>query len=498
LPGYRNYNINRDGIPLVPHLHGGHTQSGFDGFPESFFTPDWRIKGPSWSTPVYQYENTQDAGHLWYHDHALGLTRLNVYAGLAGFYFIRDAIDTGAANNRLGLPAYPYELAYLIQDRMFRASGDLFYPGMPGDPFWADYITGEGLNDADVPQPSGMAEFFGDHMLVNGSIWPKTDVEPRPYRLRLLNGCDSRFMVVQFRATSADAKTLDGAGAPIPFHVIGSDQGFAAQASQAEVLIIGPGERYDVIVEFAAAGPNRRVIMENLGGDTPFGGAFGAALTEFDLFPNRQTNMVMAFDVNRPLRSPYRRFDPSVIRGLYRPNTQRVDRVRKVALFEGDDEFGRIQPMLGVAEPTVDARGNTVNGSLTWHMPTTENPRLGSTEVWEIYNATEDAHPVHLHLVHFDILNRQDYSATLVDQPIRLHNGSMGLGSRLEGVQVLGQPSAPSPVEDAPKDMVTAYPGQVTRIKATFDKPGQFVWHCHILSHEDHDMMRVLHVGPGA
>ena len=498
LAGYQQFDIAKDGVPFVPHLHGGRSTAIFDGFPEAFFTPDFKIKGPAWRGPTYTYDNRPPAGTLWYHDHTLGLTRLNVYAGLAGFYFLRDAFDTGLASNPLGLPAFPYELAYAIQDRMFRANGELFYPGLPGDPFWADYITGQGLADDAVPQPSGLAEFFGDHMVVNGKIWPKADVEPRPYRLRLLNGCDSRFLVVQFRAVGLSATTLDAAGAPIPFHVIGSDQGFATAATQTDTLIMGPGERYDVIVDFAAAGAGRRVIAANVGGDAPFGGAFGDELVEGELFPNRQTDRIMAFDVTRPLASPYRPFDPTVIRGFYAGNTRRVDRVRKVALVEGTDEFGRIQPMLGVAEPTVNARGQTVNGALTWHEPTTENPRVGATEVWEIYNATVDAHPVHLHLVNFEILNREDYTAMLIDQPITLHNGTTGLGSRLEGVVLSGAPVAASGVEKAPKDMVTALPGQVTRIKATFDRPGRYVWHCHILSHEDHDMMRVMHVGPGA
>jgi FtsP/CotA-like multicopper oxidase with cupredoxin domain len=170
------------------------------------------------------------------------------------------------------------------------------------------------------------------------------------------------------------------------------------------------------------------------------------------------------------------------------------------------DEYGRLQPLLGVAEPTVDAAGTLVNGTIAWHSPTTENPALGSTEIWEIYNATGDAHPVHLHLVHFEILDRQEFTADVIEQPVIQHNGAIGQGFRLENIQKAGPVMAADPVEKAPKDMVTALPtqnenlytGQVTRIKATFDKPGRYVWHCHILSHEDHEMMRVLHVGPGA
>jgi FtsP/CotA-like multicopper oxidase with cupredoxin domain len=213
-----------------------------------------------------------------------------------------------------------------------------------------------------------------------------------------------------------------------------------------------------------------------------------------------------------------------------------------VALFEGTDEFGRLQPLLGTAEPATDYLGNPINwpnttdyvnagltgqmeGSIAWHSPTTENPALNSTEEWEIWNATGDAHPAHLHLVHFEILGRQEIvwdSATndddrvldptgataptpngdgtyLISQPVVQHNGLLGNGFKI--INRTYGPVVPQPneyVENAPKDMVTALPGQITRIKATFDKPGRYVWHCHILSHEDHEMMRVLHVGPGA
>jgi FtsP/CotA-like multicopper oxidase with cupredoxin domain len=139
-----------------------------------------------------------------------------------------------------------------------------------------------------------------------------------------------------------------------------------------------------------------------------------------------------------------------------------------------------------------------MQGSMAWHSPTTENPALGSTEVWEVYNATADAHPVHLHLVHFEVLDRQKFNAKVVPQSVVQHNGLQGQGFRLENIKLAGKPVEADGVERAPKDMVTALPGEVTVIKTLFDKPGRYVWHCHILSHEDHEMMRVLHVGAGA
>jgi len=501
LPGYEDYSIKRNGVPIVTHLHGGHSAFQFDGNPEFFWSPDYEIIGPRWNGDIikdFEYLNDQPAGNLWYHDHALGITRLNVYAGMAGFYFVRDDVDTGEADNPLGLPAFPYELAYAIQDRMFKDKGDLFYSAFPGDPFYDDFITGEGV---DLPTdifpgggPTALAEFFGDHMVVNGKIWPKADVEPRNYRMRLLNGTDSRFMVVRFRAAPLGATDLSNAGAPIPFWVIGSDQGLASAATSTDTLVIEPGGRYDVVFDFSQL-QGQRIIMENIGGDAPFGGDFGDDLAEGDLFPNRQTDRIMAFDVITALNADIAdNFNPQAI-GAYGGNPNSVNRLRRVALFEGNDEFGRLQPLLGTAEPTLDVDGNVVNGAIAWHSPTTENPGLGDTEIWEIYNATGDAHPIHLHLVNFEIQNRREFTADVIEQPVEQHNGTLGTGFRLENI-VLGAPVPPATeyVENAPKDMVTALPEQVTRIKVTFDKPGRYVWHCHILSHEDHEMMRVLQV----
>jgi len=503
LPGYDQYSIGDNGVPLVPHLHGGNTESASDGLPEAFFSPLWKVKGPQWKKNTYTYSNDQAASSLWVHDHCLGLTRLNVYAGLSSFYIIRDEIDTGKTNNPLGLPAADYELAYAIQDRMFTDTGALFFPSSPGDPFYGDFITGEG---AVLPPdlfpgggPTALAEFFGDHMVVNGKIWPKAEVEPRNYRMRMLNGCDSRFLVVRFRAVPTGATDLNSAGEPLPFWVIGSDQGLGTPTT-VDTLVIGPGERFDLVFDFSQLQhlDSPRVIMENIGGDAPFNGEFGNQLLPEDLFADRQTDRIMAFDLVRPLnQSVPDAFNPASL-PAYAGNTEPVDKVRKLALFEGKDEFGRLQPLLGVAEPTIDVAGNLVNGSIAWHSPTTENPEFGATEIWEIYNATPDAHPIHVHLVHFQVLGRQEYTSDLIEQPVLQHNGTFAVGFRLENI-VLGNEviTPPGVMEDAPKDMVTALPGQVTRIKMTFNRNGRYVWHCHILSHEDHEMMRIMRVGPG-
>jgi FtsP/CotA-like multicopper oxidase with cupredoxin domain len=395
---------------------------------------------------------------------------------------------------------------------MFRETGELFYPAFPGDPYYDDFITGEG---AVLPPdifpgggPTALAEFFGDHMVVNGVIWPKEDVEPRNYRLHLLNGTDSRFMAIQLFEVLPRATDFANAVQQLSFTVVGSDQGLASSPTTVDTLLSEPGSRYDIIVDFKSVTPGNRVIMKNIGGDEPFGGDIPGP----QVFG--ETDRIMAFDVVLPFDNAVPDVSPTGIN--FGPDVAAPTRLRKVALFEGKDEFGRLQPLLGTAEPATDYAGNPINwpntpayinaglvgqmeGSIAWHSPTTENPELGDTEIWEIYNATGDAHPVHLHLVHFEVIDRQEFTADVVDQPIVQHNGTLGDGFRLENIVLGAQVGTPDGyVENAPKDMVTALPDQVTRIKATFDKPGRYVWHCHILSHEDHEMMRVLHVGPGA
>ncbi len=209
---YRQFSIAQNGVPVVPHVHGGRNDSPFDGNPEYFFSPGYGVRGPRWVEKKYSYGGpdwNNTAGMTWYHDHALGITRMNVYAGLAGFFPLRDDNDTGQTDNPLGLPADPYELGYAVQDRMFRNTGELFYSAFPGDPFYADFIDDEGVVlPPDIfpgGGPTALAEFFGDHMVVNGMIWPKASVEQRQYRVRFLNGTDSRFMRLKLKVIPGGA-----------------------------------------------------------------------------------------------------------------------------------------------------------------------------------------------------------------------------------------------------------------------------------------------------
>ncbi len=480
LPGYELNSLATDGVPVVPHVHGGHTEAQSDGNPEYWFTPGYRVVGPRWVKETYVYDNDQQAGTVWYHDHGLGITRLNVYAGLAGFYIIRDEFDTGLADNPVGLPVHPYERLLVIQDHMFDRSGQHFYPANPGDPAWDEFIGDNPL----VTPPSALAEFFGNFILVNGVPWPKMEVEPRIYRLRLLNGSDSRVYKLWLAAGAVS----------VNFNVIGNDDGLLYQPVMTDKLVIAPGERYDVLVDFSSYAGQQIVMKNNARGPYPAGATVDPMTA----------GQIMAFNVGGVVTDDTNNLIPATLRAA--PITpaditgaDTVARTRKLALYEGLDDKGRLQPLLGLAEPAVDVTGEMQDGSLVWDeckAPITENPGLDDVEIWEVYNTTGDAHPFHVHLVSYQILDRQRFKADLVPKEIVQHDGSIGTGFTMENIKKYGAVKPPMPEEAGWKDTAVMYPGEVTRIMARFDRPGRYVYHCHILSHEDHEMMRAYHVGP--
>ena len=438
------------GVPVVTHVHGGHTESASDGLPESWFTPGFAEVGPGWVKDVYHYDNDQEAGSLWYHDHALGITRLNVYAGLAGLYILRDTWDTGAPGNPAGLPAFPYEVALVIQDRMFTPDGQLYYPSEPEE---------EGQ-----PEPSVLPEFFGDFILVNGKAWPVLDVEPREYRLRFYNGSDSRFYKLRLVRKGAMMAAGPGGGGGMPIHQIGTDDGLLDAPVALSQLVLGTGERADTVIDFAPHA-GQTLVLRNVA-KSPFPN--GEAVDP------QTVGQIMAFRVSLPLDpdQPLTSL-PATLRPAPIVPLEQSGPTRQLILFEGTDEYGRLQPILGtVAE-----------GEQAWHDPTTETPTLGDTEVWEIYNLTEDAHPIHLHLVAFQLLSRQRFKGDVDPET-----------AALSDIQLLGQPKPAPAHEWGWKDTVKMMPGEVTRVIARFDRAGEYVWHCHILSHEDHEMMRRFEV----
>lgn len=453
-------------VPLVAHRHGG-VASGdrSDGLPDGWSSPDANndglpdLQGRLYSTQ-YQFNNNQEASHLWFHDHALGVTRLNVNMGLVGNYLIRDANeDYLTARNMLPAPAY--ELPLVIQDHMFDTTGKVYYP------------SSDKKNNPSAPAITHLPEFFGDFILVNGVPWPKCEVEPRPYRLRLLNASDSRFYKLQLKRSN---------GAVLPFHQVGTELGLMDGPVALTELILAPGERADVVVNFAGLAHQTLTFTNSANGPFPDGNPV-----------NPKTDAkVMAFKVSLPLDPAV---PPSILPAFLRPVHGLLPPVvtagvvrRKLMLFEGVDPFGRLQTMLGTINP---AAGNPVSpafGTFFYSDPVTELITAGSTEIWELHNTTVDAHPIHLHLVDFRILNREPFTGTLVDKPMGA--GGTTSGGYLTNVSLTGPLRPAEPNEAGRKDTAIAYPGEVTRILVNFARPGEYVWHCHILSHEDHEMMR--------
>ena len=439
LPGWQTR-----GVPIVTHLHGGHTESASDGLPEAWYTPGFALKGRDFikgDVLPYYYSNDQEAATLWYHDHGLGITRLNVYAGLAGYYILTDNQEISLQNNHQ-LPAAPYDIGLAIQDRMFTANGQLFLPSTEDDD-----------DEEESSTPTVLPEFFGDFILVNGKTWPVLEVEPRIYRFRILNGSDSRYY--DLHLTSGQV-----------FTQIGSDNGLLPSPVPFSQLLVGTGERRDVVIDFSdPALWGRTIIMKN-NAKTPF--PKGSSVDP------QTTGMIMAFKVTKPLNTAY---PATIIPATLRPPIaplQTTLPARQLILFEAEDEYGRLKPMLGTAEA----------GVLGWHESITENPAMDNTEIWEFYNETVDAHTIHLHLVHMQLISRQKFMASV--------NEENGKPSR---IRLLGNPRGPGPEEAGWKDTYIMYPGEVTRVIAQFDKEGLYVWHCHILSHEDHEMMRPFFVG---
>ncbi|MEY2874598.1 MAG: hypothetical protein RLZZ373_1969 [Pseudomonadota bacterium] len=466
------------GVPLAVHHHGSNSAAEFDGGPDQWATPLRRQTGPGITgnavqvgtaeAITYIYDNNQEASLHWYHDHAESLTGVNVQAGLAGLYVVRDANET-ALQSGWKIPAAQHEVGLLLQDRTFDAQGQFVYSANPANsptPLPGSFPANS---------PSHMPEVFGDVILVNGKAWPSLSVEPRPYRLRLLNGSDSRFYTLKNSAPTW-----------VPMYVIGTDVGLLNNPVPvgAAGLTIAPGERYDVVIDFSWAllAGGKIDLLNSAPTPFPLGGPPSAGAATVMRF---KVGLLANLLVPKPVLGT-----GTVLRGSngtallpVAPGDTPATPVRRILLGEGTDEYGRINPMLGVYDPT----GASNLGTQGFNDPATETPRLGSTEVWEFWNTTVDAHPVHLHLVKFRIKNRQAFAGTI--QSTAMRNGWTGVQLQ-PGATLSGAVLAPAATENGWKDTVICPPGQVTRIVATFDRPGKFVYHCHILSHEDHDMMR--------
>lgn len=380
-------------VRTVAHLHGARVPPDSDGFPD-----DWIVPGKS---ALYHYPNQQDAAMLWYHDHAMGINRLNIYAGLFGLTFLRDKVEDG-----LNLPSSKYEVPLAIFDRLITPEGQLYYPisEKPGAPW--------------VP------ELFGDAILVNGTLFPYLEVEPRKYRLRVLNASNARFYHLKF----------DNA---LPFHQIGTDQGLLPAPVPLKAVMIAPGERADLIVDFSDSRGEPIVLKSD-----------SFTIMQFRVASNKVTDSSSL---------------PATLRPVPRLAESDAAKTRLLTLDEYENNVG--EPVLML-----------LNASY-WHDPITEKPALNSTEIWSFINPTDDTHPIHLHAVRFQILDRQHYEpwTYMTKKEFRF------LGPRVP----------PEPGEAGWKDTVRADSKMVTRIIVPFEGyAGRYVWHCHILEHEDNEMMR--------
>lgn len=538
--------------PLVTHLHGAEVPSEFDGQPDAWFTPNG-LRGNGYrslnrtatNAAIYKYFNRQEATTLWFHDHTLGMVRLNLFAGLAAFYLLRDpnSFDTGASTPG-GLPAGAYEHEILIQDRQFDTNGQWLFPdGSPAG------LNGPPTNP-DV-HPFWNPEFIGDVNVVNGKSWPFLEVEPRRYRFRFLNGSNARFY--ELRLLNKPTRNPGPA-----FWVIGTDGGlldFPVKLNDPSVnngpkLLIAPAERSDVIIDFAGFAGQTLTLLNSAkvpfpNGLSPDPQTFGEVM-QFRVVKPPQGDTSYNPASGGPLRTLMVRLANPVAGTLASGVTPDVK--RQMVLVEVEGAGGPLEVLLNNTKWSGrrESDGTPIPGSellgLEW---LTELPRVGSTEEWEIVNTTADAHPIHLHLVQFQIVNRQAFNGTqyrnLYDSqfpgsafipgygPPNVYftpNGAGAMGGNPDvGPFLQGAPIPPQPEEAGWKDTVKMLPGQVTRIVARWApqgtavgavSPGQnlydfdptgatkisvdargkpatapgYTWHCHILDHEDNEMMR--------
>jgi len=429
-------------VRSVAHLHGGAVAPENDGYPEAWFTSHGK-SGPNFVSPINQYPNDQPPATLWYHDHCLGITRLNVYAGLAGFYVIRDD-----AEDALHLPRGPYDIPLMLQDRQFQADGTLLYPAA-----------------VDGTHPVWIQEFFGDVICVNGKAMPYLDVEPRKYRFRFVNASNSRFYHLRLAPADISGRVLDEDGRALAFHQIGTDGGLLPHPVRLHYLLIAPGERFDVVIDFSQMRDQSFALLNDAPAPYTMGG---------QVVPND----VLLFKVSKPLSGP----DDSTL-----PDTLAPFEALNPALAERE----RILAVTEIERPSDGYVVIGLLGNARWHEPVTEDPKAGTTEIWSFANTPGDVHPIHLHLVRFQLLNRQTF-----DVPTYLQSGKLVL---------TGRPMAPETNErPGMKDTVKSYPGYITRVIQRFDLPAgtkvtagqeyRYVWHCHILEHEDNEMMRPYNV----
>ena len=422
----------------MTHLHGGFVAADSDGNP----TTDGGLGYAPGQTQHVYYTNQlpqMPASLRWFHDHGMGTTRLNVFAGLAAGYLIRDSHDTGTEPNPIGIPGGAYEIPLVIQDRQFRADGKFLYPV------------------SDIPGVTWIGEYFGDHMLVNGKVWPYLDVEPRMYRFRVLNGCNARIMSLGFG---------------LPMWQIGAEGGLFDVPVRVSELVLASAERADVLVNFRGL-EGRTLELRN---HTP-----AAPVST----PAPALGAVMQVRVGTSVTHRGPRKVPDSLPGQ-RARLHHPVKTRYITLNE-----------IGAETAGWHLNLNGVDFEAT---PVTETPKAGTVEDWVWVNMTGDTHPMHVHLVTFQVVGRTPYDAAAYQKK---YGGPEGVPGGISPEPfATGPMEPPTPDERGFKDTVKANPGYFTTIRARFDLPKgvtgpqSYVHHCHIVEHEDNEMMRPFTVLP--
>ena len=399
------------------HVHGARVLDEFDGYPDSWFTKNFNETGPTFKHKIYHYPNEQRASTLWYHDHTMGLTRLNMYAGMSGFYVIHDDEERS-----LQLPQGKYDIPLLLQDRSFHDDGSLKYP------------KGEDVSsDLDI---SHVDEAFGDTVIVNGKVWPYFEVEPAVYRFRLLNGANSRYFHLDFQ--------------DLPVFQIATDQGLRADSLPIKELLLAPAERSEIVIDFRNSAGQKITITNSA----------PAAYPDGELEEDMKD--VVQFRVGDSTGQSNQKELPKRLTTVLPLQESEAVKTRTLLLNQIEDEYGR---------PVHVLDGNK------WGDPITEDPELNTVEIWNFINVTDDAHPIHLHLVDFHVLDRQPFDLNLYNET--------------EEIKYIGGKKPPERYEIGYKDTVNVNPGDSVRIIARFAPyAGTYVWHCHMIEHEDYDMMR--------
>ena len=424
-------------VRVMTHLHGAFVAADSDGNPA--ITPNGFGPGDTQRVHYTNQLPENPASLLWFHDHALGATRLNVFAGLAAGYILRDDFDTGDEPNPIGIPGGAYEIPLVIQDRQFNPDGTFLYP------------------TSDIEGVTWIGEYFGDVMLVNGKVWPYLNVEPRMYRFRILNGCNARIL------------NLDLSGSD--FWQIGAEGGLWDIPVLTRRLVLAPAERADVLVDFSRFA-GARLVMMNHRPPSPISN------------PAPQLPQVMQFHVGRTVTQPGPSVIPSSLPGRA-ANLSTPVNTRYITLNEIDPE--EVDWFLNL---------NAVH----FEAPITETPTAGTIEDWVYINMTGDTHPMHSHLVTFQVVGRTPFDAEAYEEA---YGGPNGVPGGIDPTPfATGPMHPPEPTERGFKDTVKANPGEFTTIRAQYDLPDgvsapqTYVYHCHIVEHEDNDMMRPYTVVP--